>query len=63
MSAPIWKKYDIFLSQEVIHKLKEATPKGVPEDLLPIDQMAWVQRMNNIRNAAEEIVNTEVIFV
>ena len=26
------------------------------------DQMAWVQCMNNIRNAAEEIVNAEVIF-
>ena len=40
-----------------------AAKEGVTECLKAIDQMAWVQRMNNIRNAAEEIVNTEVIFV
>ena len=35
---------------------------GITEQLKAEDQMAWVQRMNNIRNAAEEIVNAEVIF-
>lgn len=39
-----------------------AEKQGVAEQLKAQDQMAWVQRMNNIRNAAEEIVNTEAIF-
>ena len=36
--------------------------EGITEQLKVQNQMAWVQRMNNIRNAAEEIVNAEVIF-
>ena len=40
-----------------------AAKEGVTERLKVTDQLAWVQRMNNIRNAAEEIVNAEVIFV
>ena len=39
-----------------------AEKEGITEHLKAQDQMAWVQRMNNIRNAAEEIVNAEVIF-
>ena len=39
-----------------------AEKDGITEQLKVIDQMVWVQRMNNIRNAAEEIVNAEVIF-
>ena len=39
-----------------------AEKEGINEQLKAQDQMAWVQRMNNIRNAAEEIVNAEVIF-
>lgn len=39
-----------------------AENQGVAEQLKAQDQMGWVQRMNNIRNAAEEIVNAEVIF-
>ena len=37
--------------------------EGITEQLKAQDQMAWVGAMNNIRNAAEEIVNAEVIFV
>ena len=37
--------------------------EGISEQLKALDQMAWVGTMNNIRNAAEEIVNAEVIFV
>ena len=40
-----------------------AAREGVTECLKVTDQMMRVQRMNNIRSAAEEIVNTEVIFV
>lgn len=49
---------------ELFDRLVEALAEnhGVTEQLKAQDPMAWVQRMNNIRNAAEEIVNTEVIF-
>ena len=40
-----------------------AAKEGVTERLKVTDQLAWVQRMNSIRSAAEEIVNAEVIFV
>ena len=39
-----------------------AEKEGITEQLKATDQMAWVQRMNNVRNRAEEIVNAEVIF-
>ena len=39
-----------------------AKSHGLTEELKATDQMAWVGAMNNIRNAAEEIVNAEVIF-
>ena len=37
--------------------------EGVTEDLKSVDPIAWVQRMNNIRVRAEEIVREELIFV
>lgn len=39
-----------------------AQSQGVTERLKADDPMAWVGRMNNIRCAAEEIVNTEIIY-
>lgn len=36
--------------------------QGVNEALKARDQMAWVSAMNNIRNAAEEIVLSELIY-
>ena len=39
-----------------------ATREGVTERLKAEDQMLWVQRMNNIRERATEIVNRELIF-
>ncbi len=39
-----------------------AEKEGVTEQLKADDQMLWVKRMNNIRNRAEEIVNTELIY-
>ena len=39
-----------------------ATSQGISEALKARDQMAWVGAMNNIRNAAEEIVLTEFIY-
>lgn len=40
-----------------------AEKEGVTEQLKSADQMAWVRRMNNIRNRATEVVNAEVVFV
>ena len=37
--------------------------EGVTEALKAADQMEWVRRMNSIRNRAEEIIKTELIFV
>ena len=39
-----------------------AEKEGITAQLKATDQMAWVQHMNNIRNAAEEIVNAGVIY-
>ena len=36
--------------------------EGVTEQLKANDQMSWGGRMNNIRNRASEIVNTDLIF-
>jgi hypothetical protein len=40
-----------------------AKQEGVTEQLKANNQMLWVQKMNNIRNRAMEIVNTEIIFI
>ena len=39
-----------------------AKAEGVTEELKRKDQMAWVGRMNNICNQAEEIVRNELIY-
>ena len=39
-----------------------AEQEGVTESLKAADQMEWVQRMNSIRNRAEEIVLSELIY-
>ena len=36
--------------------------EGVNEQLKAQDQMLWMQRMNNIRNRATEIVNHDLIY-
>ena len=36
--------------------------EGITEALKASDPMAWVQRMNNIRNRAEKIILQELIF-
>ena len=36
--------------------------EDITQQLKTTDQMAWVGAMNNIRNRAEEIVNTEVLY-
>jgi len=39
-----------------------AKQEGVTEALKAADQIEWVRRMNNIRNRAEEIVLTELVY-
>lgn len=39
-----------------------AAREGVTEQLKAQDQMLWVQKMNNIRDRAMEIINHELIY-
>ena len=39
-----------------------AEKENVNEELKATDQMLWVQKMNNIRNRATEIINAELIY-
>ena len=52
-------------AEEMFERLikQMATAEGVTEQLKAIDQMAWVGKMNNIRNQADEIVNNDLIFL
>ena len=46
------------------HLVKQmADREGITEQLKADDQIAWVCRMNNIRNRATEIVNSEIIYI
>ena len=45
----------------IIRQMQEA--EGVTEALKAADQPEWVRRMNSIRNRAEEIIKSELIFV
>ena len=37
--------------------------QGITEELKVRDQMEWVRAVNNIRNAAEEIVLKELVYI
>ena len=45
----------------IIEQMKSA--EGVTEELKARNQLEWVGRMNNIRNRAEEIVKSEMIYL
>lgn len=49
---------DLFL--RLVKELAEK--ENVTEELKASNQMLWVQKMNNIRNRAKEIVNAEMIY-
>ena len=51
-------------SREMLELLVKqmAQAQGITEQLKAADQMAWVGAMNNIHNAAEEVVMQEVVF-
>ena len=44
-----------------IQQMQEA--EGVTEAMKAANQLEWVRQMNSIRNRAEEIIKTELIFV
>ena len=45
----------------IIEQMKVA--EGVTEELKAQNQLEWVGRMNNIRNRAEEIIRSELIYI
>ena len=46
--------------ERMIYQMKAA--EGITETLKASAPMAWVQRMNSIRNRAEEIIREELIY-
>ena len=52
-------------AEEMFERLVKqmAAAEGVTEQLKATDQIAWVGKMNSIRNRAVEIVNREIIFI
>ena len=50
------EKMDILVSQMM-------EKQGITEELKARDQMEWVRAVNNVRNAAEEIVLKELVYI
>ena len=52
-------------AQDLFSRLvkEHAEKEGLTEQLKAIDQMKWVQMMNNIRERVIEIVYSDVVFV
>ena len=52
-------------AEEMFERLVKQMAKreGVTEQLKATDPMEWVKRMNNIRNRAAEVTNSELIFI
>jgi len=51
-------------AEDMLSRLVEqmAAREGVTEQLKAQDQMLWMQRMNNIRDRAMEVVNNDLIY-
>ncbi|MBQ9250365.1 MAG: TnpV protein [Oscillospiraceae bacterium] len=51
-------------AEDMLFRLVEqmAAREGVTERLKALNQMLWVQRMNNIQDRAMEVVNNELIY-
>jgi len=51
-------------AEDMLLRLMEemAESEGVTEQLKADNQMEWVQRMNNIRQRAIEVINSELIY-
>lgn len=66
LSGELWT-YLADLNEQAQNRLKliieqMKVSEGVTEELKATDQMVWVGAMTNIRNRAEEIINSEFIF-
>lgn len=51
-------------AEEMFSRLVKQIAKreSVTEQIKEDNQMAWVQKMNNIRNRATEIINADIIY-
>jgi len=56
-----WSGHDFGPAAMVILTRKIAETEGIDEALKANDQLGWVQRMNNIRNRAEEIIVHDMV--
>ena len=65
-NGTLWKhlsEIDKQAEEMLNHLVKQmAKDEGVTEQLKAEDQMFWVQKMNNIRDRAAEVVNAELIY-
>ena len=60
---PHLAEIDRSCEEQLEHIIQQMTKQeGVTEVLKATDQMAWVARMNSIRNRAEEIVLSEIVY-
>lgn len=59
------KEEGYFAYQEHSHRLIEQMKRaqGITVQLKAENALEWVGRMNNIRNAVEEIINTDLIYI
>jgi len=46
--------------EQIITQMAER--EGVTEAMKASDQLAWVEKMNNIQNRAEEIILAELVY-
>ena len=53
------------IANERVNKIIKdmAREEGTDEELKRTNQLEWVRLMNNYKNSAEEIVNSELIYV
>ena len=58
MASNTFMRVDMFF--ELVKQL--AAREGVTAQIKAQDQMLWVQRMNNIRDRAMEVVNKNLIY-
>ena len=66
LSGQLWT-YLVDLNEQAQNRLEVIidqmkASEGVTEELKVADQMAWVGAMNSIRNRAEEIIRSEMIY-
>ena len=52
-------------AEDMLLRLVEemANSEGITEQLKADNQMEWIQRMNNIKQRAIEIINSELIYM